>query len=77
MNSLYLFLLLRVRKFLFRNYFFVGNQGETWAKIEVSMQELLAEHRKENSSKSLGPDGIHPLRALKQLKSNTAKQNNK
>lgn len=55
----------------------MGNQGETWAKIEVSTQELLAEHRKQNSSKSLGPDGIHPLRALKQLKSKTAKENNK
>jgi len=41
------------------------------------MHKFLAEHRKQNSSKSLGSDGIHPLRPLKQLKSKAVKEHSK
>lgn len=35
--------------------FFMGNQGEVLTKTDISMQELLADHRKQNSCKSLEP----------------------
>lgn len=51
----------------------MGNQGEVLTKTDISMQESLADHRKQNSSKSLEPSGIHLLRTLKKLKSKAHK----
>lgn len=44
------------------------NQGEIRAKIEISMQELLAVQWKLNSSKSLSPDEIHQLQSTEEIK---------